>query len=787
MRALNRKLFRDLWRLRGQVVAIAMVIASGVAVMVMSLSSMEALEETAAAYYERYRFAQVFAGVKRAPTRLVDRIAAIPGVQAVDTRIVKLATLDVAGFAEPVIGHLVSVPERGDPVLNRYAVRAGRGVRPGAKDEVVLSEPFAEAHRLRPGSSLGAIMNGKKRTLRVVGIALSPEFVYAIGPGSLMPDDKRYGILWMGREALAAAYDLDGAFNAVALSLLRGTRSDGVIDRLDRLLDRYGGVGAYDRDEQISNWFLMNEIEQLKSLATILPAIFLAVAAFLTNMVMARLIATERSEIGLMKAFGYRDLEIGWHYAKMVVTISGLGIVLGWGVGAWLGRFNTEIYAEFYRFPFLYFEPSPWSFLVAGLVSLGAALIGTIGAVRRAVGLAPAEAMRPPAPPLYRKGRIAATWLGRQFDQSTRIILRQIVRWPVRSFLTATGVAFTVAVLITSMQWLDAIDHMVDVYFFDAQRHDVTVGLVEARSSNALQEFERMPGVLSAEPMRIVSARFQAGPRTHRGAVEGVLPEARLHPIYDVSGRIIRAPPRGFVMSTVLAEKLGVRRGDWVTVRILEGRRPVLRIRVVDLFETYIGTPAYMDLGALNRLLRDRPALEYAHLLVDRGAEASLFAHLKELPTVSAVMLRRAAVDTFHDTMGETLMIYVSFFIAFSCTLAFGVVYNSVRISLSERGRELATLRVLGFSRAEISYILLGEAMLLILAGLPLGCLVGYGLAAIMITAFETELYRVPLVIEASTYGAAVLIALAATLGSAALVRRRIDRLDLIAVLKTRE
>lgn len=787
MRALNRKLFRDLWRLRGQVVAIAMVIASGVAVMVMSLSSMEALEETAAAYYERYRFAQVFAGVKRAPKRLVDRIAAIPGVQAVDTRIVKLATLDVAGFAEPVIGHLVSVPELGYPVLNRYAVRAGRSVRPGAKDEVMLSEPFAEAHGLRPGSNLGAIVNGKKRTLRVVGIALSPEFVYAIGPGSLMPDDKRYGILWMGREALAAAYDLDGAFNAVALSLLRGTRSVEVIDRLDRLLDRYGGVGAYDRDEQISNWFLMNEIEQLKSVATILPTIFLAVAAFLTNMVMARLIATERSEIGLMKAFGYRDAEVGWHYAKMVVMMSGLGIVSGWALGAWLGRYNTEIYAEFYRFPFLYFEPSPWAFLVAGLVSLAAALLGTTGAVRRAARLAPAEAMRPPAPPLYRKGRIAATWLGRQFDQSTRIILRQIVRWPTRSFLTATGVAFTVAVLITSMQWLDAIDHAVNAYFFDAQRHDVTVGLVEARSSNAIREFERMPGVLAAEPMRMASARFQAGLRTHRGAIQGVPSGARLHPIHDVSGRIIRAPPEGLVLSTMLAGKLGVGRGDWVTVRILEGRRPVLRIRVADLFETYIGAPAYMNLRALNRVLRERPTVQYAHLLVDPSAEARLFAHLKELPTVSSVMLRRAAVDTFHETMGETLMIYVSFFIAFSCTLAFGVVYNSVRISLSERGRELATLRVLGFSRAEISYILLGEVMLLILAGLPLGCLIGYGLAGIMITAFETELYRIPLIIDASTYGVAVLIALAATVGSAALVRRRIDRLDLIAVLKTRE
>ncbi|MGI9491677.1 MAG: ABC transporter permease, partial [Geminicoccaceae bacterium] len=359
MSPLTKKLLRDLWRLRGQVLAIALVVASGVAVLVMSLTALEALSATASAYYDRYRFADVFAGVKRAPDRLARRIAGLDGVQTVETRIVQFAILDVEGFEEPVVGQLVSIPEGREPHLNRLALRSGRLVEPDRPDEIVLSEPFAAAHGFKVGDQLEAVINAAKRPLEIVGIALSPEFVYAIGPGALMPDDKRFGIIWMGREALAAAYDLDGAFNDITLSLLPHESPETMIDRLDPLLERYGGTGAIAREDQISNWFVNNQLDELRTMATILPTIFIAVAAFLTNMVLGRLIATERAEIGLFKAFGYSDLEVGWLYIKMVMVMTMVSIAIGWAAGAWLGRFNTQLYAEFYHFPFLLYRPSP--------------------------------------------------------------------------------------------------------------------------------------------------------------------------------------------------------------------------------------------------------------------------------------------------------------------------------------------------------------------------------------------------------------------------------------------
>jgi putative ABC transport system permease protein len=787
MRALNKKLLRNLWKLRGQVLAIAVVIASGVAVLVMSLSALQALTETADAYYERQRFGDVFASVKRAPQRLLEHIATIPGVRSVDDRIKYLATLSIEDFEEPVIGELVSIPEQGLPPLNRLVMRAGRRVHLGHPDEVVLNEPFAEAHGLHPGSHLKALMNGHQRTLTVVGIALSPEYIYTIGPGALMPDNKRYGVLWMGRDALEAAYDLDGAFNFVSLGLLHGTNPEGVIERLDRLLERYGGRGAIARKDQISNWFLMNEIEQLKTMSSILPTIFLAVAAFLSNMVLSRLIATDRSEIGLMKAFGYSNLQVGWHYTKMVAAMSCVGILLGWAVGAWLGRVNTELYAEFYRFPLLIFRPRPGVFAAGAIVSLIAALAGSLGAVRRAASLPPAEAMLPPAPPLFRRTAISGSRAVRWLDQPTRIILRQIVRAPLRALFTSVGIALSVAVLIMALQWLDAIDHIVEVYFYDAQQQDMMVGLVDTESDTSLQEFRRMPGVLAAEPMRITGVEFHAGPRSHRGSIEGVLPDPRLQRIYDAVGRVVAVPPDGLLLSTALAQKLGVGIGDSVHVAVLEGRRPQREIPVVDLFETYIGMPAYMNIQAFNRMMRERGSLEYVNLLVDHRQINDLYKRLKTLPKVSSVTLKDAAVQEFHNTMAETLLIYVSFFAAFACALGFGVVYNSTRIALSERGRELATLRVLGFHRGEISYILLGEAGLLILVGLPLGCLAGIGLGWFMTSAMDSELYRIPLVINSVTNAIAVLVTLGATAVSAAAVRRRLDHLDLIAVLKTRE
>jgi putative ABC transport system permease protein len=785
--SLDRKLIREIWRMKAQVLAVAMVIASGTALLIMALTTIEALEETRDAYYERTRFADVFAGARRAPERLAAEIAAIPGVRMAQTRIVEVAMLDISGFREPVIGQILSLPEHGPQLLNVLVLRSGRLAEPNRPDEVVVSEPFAEAHGLDPGDSFGAILEGRKRTLQVVGTALSPEFVYAIAPGGLMPDDERFGVLWMGRAAMAAAYDMDGAFNSVTLGLLRGADPNEIIPQLDALLDTYGGAGAVARAEQLSNWFLQNEIDQQKNMSTLLPAIFLAVAVFLTNMVMVRLIQTERHEIGLLKAFGYTDLAIGWHYAKLVLLIGGIGVGLGTLMGAWLGHFQTGLYADFFHFPFLLYRPGPSSFLLAGGISLAAALAGSLAAVRQAVGLPPAEAMLPPSPPVYRRNWLSRSILRDGLDEPTRMILRRILRWPLRAFLASAGVAMSVAVLVLALQWLDAVDHLVESVFEQGQHQDATIGFVDIRPASAERSFAGLPGVLTTEPFRNVAARLHNGHLSLREGIGGVPSAAMLSPVHDFDLGPVPVPEDGLLMSRIVAEHLEVGVGDVVRVEVLEGRRPVLELPVVRIFDTYIGRPVHMELSALNRVMGDGRVIDGLHVTLDSGRRDEFLAEVKELPGVAGVLFRRAAIDQVYETIGETMYIFVGFFVAFAAVLAVGVTYNSARIALSERARELATLRVLGFGRWEISYILLGEIGLLTWLALPFGCAVGFGLAWYIAGAFETELFRVPLIIADATYGKAVLIALAATAAAAAIVRRRLDHLDLIAVLKTRE
>lgn len=787
MRAIHRKLLRDLWSIRSQALAIGVVITVGVMVFTMYLSTFRSLRLTQETYYERYRFAEVFAGLKRAPLSLMERIEAIPGVQRVQARVVAYVTLDVPGLTEPATGQLVSVPTPDRAALNDVALVRGRYVEPGRSEEVLVSEGFALANELGPGDGVGAIVNGRWRELRIVGVALSPEYVYAIRPGDIIPDDSRFGIFWMGREGLANAFDMDGAFNHVSLTLEPGVAEEAVIDRLDRLLEPYGGLGAIPRRLQISHWYLESELAGLQSAGLIVPVIFLAVAAFLLNVVLRRIVSVQREQIAALKALGYGDREIGWHYVGWGLTIAGFGIVVGVAGGTWLGSGMVRMYNDYFRFPVLRYQLDPEVLVGAVAVALAAAVVGAFSAVRSAVRLPPAEAMRPEAPPTYRPSLVERLGLARLLSPAARMVLRNLERRPARALASVVGVAFAGGMLVSTTFFFDAFEVMVDVAFDVAQRQEVTVTFVQPRSGAALHEVERMPGVLHAEPLRAVPARLRAGHRSRQVGINGLVAEPRLNRVIDAAGHPVRLPEGGLVLSDKLARTLGVATGDEVVVEVLEGARPVRRVRVSRVVEEYLGSSAYMEIGALRRLMREGSTVSGAFLEVDGAAVDALYRRLKRTPSVAGVGLQKEAVRTFEETLDETMGLFLAFNVFFAGVIAFGVVYNAARVSLSERSRELASLRVLGFTRQEISAILLGELAVVVLVALPLGLLLGYGLAALIVHLYDTELYRIPLVVWPRTYALSVLTVLAAAVVSGLVVRRKLAKLDLVAVLKTRE
>lgn len=787
VRALDRKVLRDLVHMAPQMLAIALVMACGVAMFVMSLGTIGSLEATRSAYYERARFADVFARLERAPNALEERIAEVPGVAVVQTRVVAEVTLDVPGLREPAAGRLISLPGARPPKLNALHLRRGRRPEPGRRGEVLVGEAFADAHDLEPGDRVSAVINGRLERLRLVGIVLSPEYVFQIRPGELLPDDRGYGIFWMNEDQLAPAWDMDGAFNDVALRLEPGASEREVIERLDRLLEPWGGLGAHGRKDQPSHELLSNEIQQLRGMAVILPTIFLAVAAFLLNIVLSRLIRTEREEIATLKAFGYSRQEIGAHYLKLVGLVVLLGLVLGTGGGAWLGQGLAGIYARFFRFPLLEYPLDTGVIALAILAAGGAAVAGTLGAVRSAMRLPPAEAMRPEAPAAFRPTLAEGLGIQHFFSNAFRMILRGLERQPGRSILSGVGLALAAAVYMLGSFGHDVFEEVVELQFFRGQRYDASITFVEPISSSGLHAVSNLPGVIQAEPFRAVPARLRFGHRERRTAIVGIPARGSLQRVIDERRGEISLPPEGLVVSEMLADLLGAGIGDVVAIEVLEGAKPVHEAPVTDLVRDFAGLSAWMSLDALHRTMREEGSLSGAYVSLDERRLDEFYTAVKETPRIAGINLKAKMLESFRETVQENILIMRTFNVLFAGIIAFGVVYNLARISLAERSRELGTLRVMGFTRGEISAILLGELAVLVLVAVPVGLLLGYVLLGIVTVSLATETQRFPLVVSPSTFGAAATVVLLAALLSGISVHRRIARFDLVSVLKARD
>jgi len=787
MSALNRKLVRDLWHLRSQLVAIGMVVGCGVAAMITMRGMSDSLGASQRAYYAAYRFADAFASVKRAPERVLDQVRQIPGIRLAESRVVSEVVLDVPGLAEPATGHIVSLPDRGRPLLNDVHLRSGRLPDPEVRGEVLVSEGFALANRFQTGDRIGAVINGRWERLTIVGVALSPEFVYEIAAGGIFPDNRRFGVLWMRRNQLGPALDLDGAFNDLAIALVPGTEIADVLGRLDRLLAPYGGVGAYARRDQLSHRFISDEIKQHEVTGFIIGYIFLGIAAFLLNLVMSRLVNTQRDQIAVLKAFGYGNRPVGLHYLWLGLAPVAFGAVAGSASGVYFGRLLTGVFGQFYHFPVLRYVTSGWVVGLGVLVTVLAAAAGTLGAVRRAIRLPPAEAMRPDAPPIFRSGLSDRLGLSRHLRPEGRMIARTLGRRPLKALLSIVGLAFAIATVVPGRGMYDAVRYMADVVFRDSQRQNATVLFTEPRPLRTRYDLAHLPGVLRVEPFRATPARLRFGPRSYRIALTGLEPGAQLRRLLDRYERETPIPPSGLVLSKGLGDILGLILGDTVLVEVLEGTRPSRLLVVTGLVDDLIGVSALMDAGALSRLLGEEKAMSGAYLSVDPVQAAALYVQLKQMPAVASVSVRETDLANFEKTLAESSRISSRVLVIFAIVIAVGMVYNGSRIALSERARELASLRVLGFTRREVSTMLLGEQAILTVIAIPVGLVLGFGLYALIAVVFSSELFRMPLVISNATYVFAVLVMVVAAVLSAAVVRRRVDRLDLVAVLKTRE
>lgn len=787
MRAIDRKLVRDLWRLRGQGGAIVLVMACGVATFVMSLSMLDSLSSTLDDYYDRSRFAHVFAHVKRAPLRVESELASVPGVSMVETRVVEAITLNMEGMAEPATGRIVSLP--GDPGagLNRVYLREGRYPERGPEREALVSEDFALSHGLHPGDSVEGVLSGRLESIRIVGIALSPEFIWLIPPGGILPEEERFAVFWMDRQEIGAAFDMEGAFNDVIIRHAPGVNPDRIIERVDQITERYGGLGAYARADQASHQIVANELRELRGMAKIVPSIFLGVAAFLLNIVLTRMVDAQREQIAVLRALGYSSWEIGRHYLLLVLVIALLSVGVGVGAGAWMGIGLTGLYADFLNFPVFEYRLRVGIVLLALAVGVGASLAGVVGALRAAMRLPPAEAMRPRAPASFRPTILERLGMHRAVPPSVRMILRELERRPIKACLSCLGVALAASILVVGSYTEDATNHLLELQFNRIQRYDIDVVFGDSSDDEAISTLQSLVGVRRVEPYRSVAVRIRSGHRSRRTGVLGLSRSDGLYSLMDMYGRPVELPEDGVVLSEALAGVLGLSVDDPVLIETLQGRREVIETRVGATISDFSGLAAYMRLGEINRLIREQQTISGAYITVDPAAEDELYRELRGTPSVAAVNVKRSTLESFEQTIAKNLGLMRSFLIGFALIIAFGVIYNTARVSLSERSRDLATLRVLGFTRREIASIQLGELAIVTGVGIPLGLGLGYVLARLTSVGTQSELFRMPFVVSRSTFAMGAVGVLVAAVLSGLLVGRLLHKLDLVSVLKARE
>ncbi len=787
VKALDRKLICNLLHLKGAVLTIALIVACGVASFIALVSTYKSLKYSQESYYNAFRFADVFAHLSEAPELLKTRIQAIHGVTEVQTRLVLDVPLSLPGRIEPAIGRLVSIPDAGLDSLNRLYIRDGKRINEHDDAGVLINQAFAEANGLHPGDTMAVLVRGRSIDLYVSGIALSPEYVYAMRAGDFMPDDKRFGVLWMRRSTLAFLAGMQGKFNDVVISVTRPAIQDDVVEELDRVLQRYGGLGSHGRKRQLSNRYLVGNITALESPSVAVPVVFFVVAIFVLNMVLSRLVGTQREQIATLKALGYSDIAVGIHFLKLVLVVVLLGVAIGIAAGASLGLKLTMSYANLFRFPSLNYRIPLDVVGLAFALSLAAGLLGAMQAVLHVVRLPPAVAMRPESPLTYRPTWFDRIRIAHRLAPSTKMILRSVGKSPLRTALSALGVALAIALVVLSSFFSDAMKRIVDVQFRFSEREDATIFFSHPLPQESLDDVQRLPGIQQAEGFRAVPARLRARHVDRYATVLGLDPKAQLRRLADCHYNTYPIPQDGLLLTRKLANVLGVVPGDTVSVEPLEGARDPRPILVAGLVDEPLGSTAYASISFLRGMMGEAPVISGADLKVDWSKKEALFRSIKQMPHVSRFVTRDALIHSFETTVRDYVLASSTTLVAFGIIIVFGIIYNNARVATAERQRELMTLRLLGFSQTEVSLILLGELAIQVLLAIPMGCLLGYVLAAAISHTYDYELYRVPLVVERSTYVFASILVVCAAACTAWFVQRKLACLDFLEMLKTRE
>lgn len=778
---LLKNLWREILSFKAQVFSIGIVVGIGIGVYFGFSTTYESLLESRDRFYQSAKLPDLFTRVSKAPNYLLSQIRGIEGTEQVEGRIEQDALISLPKMTEPGVGHFISIPA-GQPELSQLFLVKGRLPNP---NEILVSEGFFNAQTLKLGDSLFATLNGKQKEFSISGVAVSPEHIIAIQPGSPMPDDLHFAVIWIHQSVLESTLDMRASFNSLALTVKPNSSIERIKTEIDDLLSRYGGTNTYSRDKQISAVYVREELKQLSVQAQSIPIIFFLVAAFILNIVISRLVRTQRTQIATLKAVGHRNITISQYYFTLSFLIVLIGALFGILLGVWIGKNMVELYGYYYHFPILVYKFSFSRLFISILFGFGTAFIGTYSSLKKVFRLQPAEAMRPPAPISYANSWLENRGIFQFLKPQMRMVIRGIATSPFRSIMVGLGVSFSIVLLVLGLFWGDSLETLLMGQYGFRQKETGRIQLTREMQNSVVYQIARLPGVIEAEGYRTVPVEIKFNNERETSSIIGYPPNFKLSEVMDEDFNPIPLPTSGLHIGELLANKLGVQIGDQLDLEVLSSKKPKFTLTVRQIIPSFFENNILTSRKELAQIMQTDDLVNQV-LFRSFGDSTELYTKLKEIPTVLSVTYKDSAMKVFYDTSAKFLLVFAFIFSLFAGAIAFGISYNNLRVTLSERDWEVSTLMILGFKNSEVFKILISEVFTLVIGFIPLGWVMGYYNAKWLLLKLSMEEFPIPFHVSQFTYFLSAIIVVGATGISFLLIFLRLKKLDLVATLKSR-
>ncbi|WP_031516889.1 ABC transporter permease [Desulfofalx alkaliphila] len=792
MNSLNKKLWRTVLSTKGQFLAVAAVVMLGMTVFIAMVTTYHNLEATQDKYYKDNNFADHYFHVINAPQEIVSRIEDLPGVLKVTGRIQKdvpvlkednqRATARLTGYWLPIENEINGIEITSGQIFDEHGH--------GGKYEVLLDPQYAEANKLSFNDTLTIAAEGKQVTLTVAGTAIGPEFVYPIKDAStLIPDYETFGIFYVPNALAQQFLNLPGQINQILIIFAPGADKDATVRQIENILEPYGNLTNYPRDDQISHALLQAELDQLLTTSQSLPVIFLLVAALIQFVIISRLVKSQRLQIGIMKALGYHNRQIMWHYAGYAMLVAVTGLVLGSVLGVVLAGYLTRVYALYFNLPEAMGGISMPAIVLGAFLCMGTAMAAGFVATRGILKINAAHAMRPEPP--KGTGKVIFEnwpWFWRRLDPSWKMALRGVLRNRLRFAITTLGVVLAVGLLVVSWFFNDSIDYLLEQHFYREQKYDLIVRFDAPVKDNELLYISQLDGVIKTEPIFEMPVKMAFGDKTADDTLLGLPTDVSLKMLVGEQGQQLWLPTNGILMDRRTAHDLGVNIGDKVKVETQLGIGPSHQdyLTVMGINRQFVGGGSYINISQLNRLIGEHQVVTGAMLKVEHGKALPVEEQLNKIIGVSSVLSRQKELDNFYQHL-EMMVYFTGVMVIFAGVLGFAIVYNSSLINFYERKNELASLKVIGFSNREISNLLLKETAIQTVLGIALGLPFGRAMAHGYINAVSTDMFIIPVIIYPMTYILSAIGGIIFVMVAFKYANRGIRKLDMVEALKYRD